>query len=334
MSATWVIAVVGPALVAIMAIAILRRTALAERISDRPNARSLHSTPTPRLGGLGMAVAVLPVAMACADSLTGTLLVCAAALVLVSFADDLRSLPILVRLSAHFAAAAVAVWTIAPAIPVALAALAVIAIVWCANLYNFMDGADGLAGGMTAIGFGALAWAAHGAGAESLALVCGAIACAAAGFLVFNFPPARVFMGDAGSVPLGFLAGAFGLYGWSIAAWPAWFAAVVFAPFIADATVTIARRALRRERIWEAHRSHYYQRLVLSGWSPRRLALSAWALMLACALAAAVALRAGEMVQCAIILGLLVAFAIAFVAIDVRLARGRVSNNNNSHRMP
>ena len=89
-------------------------------------------------------------------------------------------------------------------------------------------------------------------------------------------------MGDAGSIPLGFLAGGFGLAGWQAGVWPAWFPVLVFSPFIVDASVTLMRRALRRQRIWQAHCEHYYQRLVRSGWGHRKTALAGYALMLAC----------------------------------------------------
>jgi UDP-N-acetylmuramyl pentapeptide phosphotransferase/UDP-N-acetylglucosamine-1-phosphate transferase len=99
--------------------------------------------------------------------------------------------------------------------------------------------------------------------------------------LLFNFDPARIFMGDVGSIPLGFLAASLGLVGIQREVWPLWFPVLVFAPFIVDATVTLLRRAWRREKIWQAHREHYYQRLVQSGWSHRKLALHEYALMAA-----------------------------------------------------
>jgi UDP-N-acetylmuramyl pentapeptide phosphotransferase/UDP-N-acetylglucosamine-1-phosphate transferase len=147
------------------------------------------------------------------------------------------------------------------------------------NLYNFMDGSDGLAGGMAVFGFGAFAAAAALAGDASICLAALGIAAAALAFLAFNLPPARVFMGDAGSILLGFLAGALGLLGIARGLWPVWFPVLVFSPFIADASVTLIRRLFRGERIWEAHRSHYYQRLVQLGWGHRRTALVEYLLM-------------------------------------------------------
>jgi len=290
----WALATFVPALAAFAAIALLRRSRWAALLADTPNERSLHSVPTPRVGGLGLMAGALPVGALFADGPLSVLFACAGLLALVSFADDRQSLPIEVRLPAHLAAASMAVLAIAapgaghPGLGAVEATVAVAALVWMTNLFNFMDGSDGLAGGMGSIGFAALSAAAAGAGAMPLALGAAAIAAASLGFLAHNFPPARVFLGDAGSVPLGFLGGALGLYGMLSGAWPWWFPLVVFSPFIADATVTLLRRALRGERFWRAHRSHYYQRLVLAGWTRRGLALSGYALMLA---AAASALR-------------------------------------------
>src|SRR5690606_10611586 len=139
-------------------------------------------------------------------------------------------------------------------------------------LYNFMDGSDGLAGGMAVIGFGAGGAAAWLAGDAALPPGHLCVAAAAAASLVFNRPPPRTFLGGAGSVPLAFLAAALGSFGWRAGCWPAWFPVLVFAPFVIDATLTLARRIARRERIWQAHRDHYYQRLVRMGWGHRRTA--------------------------------------------------------------
>jgi UDP-N-acetylmuramyl pentapeptide phosphotransferase/UDP-N-acetylglucosamine-1-phosphate transferase len=191
--------------------------------------------------------------------------------------------------------------------------------VWMTNLFNFMDGSDGLAGGMAAIGFGTLAAAAAASGLGPLALACAAVASASLGFLIHNFPPARVFLGDAGSVPLGFLAGAFGIYGALAGAWPLWFPLLVFSPFIADATVTLLRRALRREPFWRAHRSHAYQRLVMAGWTRRELALRGYGLMAAAAASALLARVQGPEIQFGIILGWAALYLLIFIAIERRV---------------
>lgn len=250
---------------------------------DVANARSLHQGSIPRVGGVAMWAGSLPAAAGLALShhdvgIVPLIMGVAAALALMSFVDDKRGLATLPRLLGHLAAAAAVAWLV----PMNLAAsvLVVLPLAWMTNLYNFMDGADGLAGGMALFGFAAYGIAAAAA-MPVLAAACFVIAAAAAGFLIFNFPPARVFLGDAGSIPLGFLAGAFGLLGWSGGVWPLWFPVLVFSPFIVDATLTLLRRALRRERVWQAHREHYYQRLVRMGWGHRRTVLAEYGLMLA-----------------------------------------------------
>jgi UDP-N-acetylmuramyl pentapeptide phosphotransferase/UDP-N-acetylglucosamine-1-phosphate transferase len=240
---------------------------------DLPNERSLHTRPTPRIGGLALLPAVLAGAWlgGVRDFDSGVLLICAAALFVVSVGDDRYGLGVGLRLLAHIGAAlGFCLWLLGP-LPVAV--LAALGLVWLVNLYNFMDGANGLAGGMALIGFGALALA------SGNAPLGWAIAGAAAGFLCFNIDPARVFLGDAGSVPLGLLAGGLGLLGAVRGDWPLWFPLLVFSPFIVDATATLLRRLLRGEKVWQAHREHYYQRLVRMGWSHRRLALTEYVLM-------------------------------------------------------
>ena len=324
MTVTALAVTVLPAFIAWMAIAWLRRSPTAALLPDVPNERSLHAVVTPRVGGLGLLAGALPVAAWFADTPVAVVLACAFLLAVVSAADDRHSLPIAVRLPAHVAAAAVAILAIAApstardAIGLVEAAVALAAIVWMTNLYNFMDGSDGLAGGMTLIGFGALAIAAGEARQWPLAAACAAIACASLGFLAHNFPPARVFMGDAGSVPLGFLAGALGLHGVLSGAWPLALPVVAFSPFIADASVTLARRVARGEPFWRAHRSHYYQRLVLSGWPPRRLALAAYALMLVAAASALMLRASSPNMQLAIIAAWTALYAALFLAIGSR----------------
>jgi UDP-N-acetylmuramyl pentapeptide phosphotransferase/UDP-N-acetylglucosamine-1-phosphate transferase len=247
---------------------------------DLPNNRSLHSVPVPRSGGVGILAGI-------AAGWTGAMppslwLAALCVLAAVSLIDDHRPLSAAVRLAVQLLAAlAVVACSAWPATGLVFAALAVLYIVWMINLYNFMDGANGLAGGMALFGFAAYACAATLAGYPDLGLWAACVAGAAAGFLHFNFDPARVFMGDVGSVPLGFLAAVLGLEGIGRGAWPLWFPILVFLPFVADATVTLIKRGLRGEKVWQAHREHYYQRLVRAGWSHRKLALWSYALMLA-----------------------------------------------------
>lgn len=272
------------ALITAITIAVMLRWGAAGPL-DLPNQRSLHATPVPRSGGVGIMAGVMVGCVAQAPAPAFTFIAGLLLLTLVSWWDDRRALPVAVRFACHFVAAGLVVAAVVPHLAVWELLLALLFIVWMTNLYNFMDGANGLAGGMAVFGFGAYAVAAGMAGAAGmadampLAVWAACIAAAAAGFLLFNFDPARIFMGDVGSIPLGFLAASLGLVGIQREVWPLWFPVLVFAPFIVDATMTLLRRAWRREKIWRAHREHYYQRLVCSGWSHRKLALHEYALM-------------------------------------------------------
>ena len=252
-------------------VAVLLRFAAALPVAH-PNDRTLHQRPIPRVGGVAIWCGALPALVLAGAGLPGGFAGWApacAALALVSLVDDMRGAPVLARLAVHVLACA---WAATFALRLsgsampgvvtgeaygAAVVLLAVALAWCANLYNFMDGSDGLAGATTVIGFAALA-AGSGDGAVRTAGAC--IAAAAVPFLMVNAPPARLFLGDIGAVPLGFLAGLLGLGGVLRGAWPMWFPALVFLPFLADATATLARRLARGEAVWRAHRSHYYQR--------------------------------------------------------------------------
>lgn len=291
---------------------------------DQPNERSLHAVPVPRIGGVAIMMAILAAALLLqADP---AILVPTALLALTSYFDDRRALPAATRLAVHLlAAAAFLFWTGMAA--GAMWLLLLLAIGWLTNLYNFMDGADGLAGGMAVIGFFAYGIAAWLQGGTDLALLGFSIAAAAAGFLVFNFPPARIFMGDVGSIPLGFLVGAIGVAGWQRELWPLWFPIVVFAPFVGDASVTLLRRLLRGERVWQAHRQHYYQRLILSGWSHRRTALSEFVLMGLCAAVALACLGGTVTTQLLALAALTLMLMLAMWSVDRRWARHTADAN-------
>jgi UDP-N-acetylmuramyl pentapeptide phosphotransferase/UDP-N-acetylglucosamine-1-phosphate transferase len=281
---------------------------------DNPNERSLHVRPVPRTGGVAIMVAVLAAGVAIgAPAVT---LGCALGLAVVSFVDDRGHLPARVRFLAHGIAAAVWLAIALPAPPLWLLLILFLAIVWGTNLYNFMDGMDGLAGGMAAFGFGAYATAFWFAGDATYSLFSASIAAAAIAYLRFNFHPARIFMGDVGSIPLGFLAAVVGLQGWRDGVWPFWFPVVVFSPFVIDATATLLRRAAQGERVWEAHRTHYYQRLVQLGWGHRTTALAEYGLMAASAIMALATLSAPLAVQIAVCGAGAVVYAWLALAVD------------------
>lgn len=287
---------------------------------DRPNERSLHEKPIPRTAGIAVLLGgALSLAFGATDLWVAFSL--AGMLAAISIADDLRGLPPWSRLLAHALAAAALVWYVLSPMDLVPMALLILAVVWLTNLFNFMDGSDGLAGGMALIGFATFGAAAWLAGERGLAAGCLALACASAAFLLHNFHPARIFLGDVGAVPLGFLAAGLGLIGWRDDVWPLNFIALVFALFIGDATVTLLRRLLRRERVWQAHRDHYYQRMVRMGLGHRRTALIAYALMLVCSAAALYARAEAPEVQAAVFAGTTLLLAAVAIWVDVRWAR-------------
>jgi len=262
------------------------------RIVDSPNARSLHESPTPRTGGIailsGIALAWGYMAMSGLwPSEMNWIVVAAIIVAAISLLDDFVDLPPLPKFATHGLAAAVLVagglilpWGVAGIV------ITWLAVVWMLNLYNFMDGMDGFAGGMTVAGFGFLGLAGWMAGSETYALYCWIVSASALGFLCFNFPPARIFMGDAGSATLGLLAAGFSLWGIHDGLFSLWLPLLVFSPFIVDATITLIRRGLRGEKVWQAHRTHYYQRLVQAGWGHKKTVLTEYVLMLSAGLTA------------------------------------------------
>jgi UDP-N-acetylmuramyl pentapeptide phosphotransferase/UDP-N-acetylglucosamine-1-phosphate transferase len=302
---------------------LLLRTGLAWQLAtDIPNDRSLHVRPTPRVGGW----AIAPVAVAAILLVAPALWFVAAATALlaaVSQFDDRSGLPARVRFPAHMLAVIGLVVFYPAAAPWWALAFLALLMIWLVNLYNFMDGADGLAGGMALFGFAGYALAAL-QGPHSmpeLAWVAGALAGAAFGFLLFNFHPARVFLGDAGSISLGFLAGALGYWGWRGGAWPVWFPVLVFAPFITDASITLARRVVRGEKFWQPHREHYYQRMVRSGLGHAQTARIWYALMVFGVILAVLALDWPPTVQWSMVTAWIVTLYLLGLAVDRRWRR-------------
>jgi len=238
---------------------------------DAPNQRSMHTRAVPRAGGYAIWAGFLPAALWLQPAFPGGLAAWFLPWLLIasiSALDDIRGIAVGIRLTAHVAAALwIAIGLFGPPMANgagwASAAMVIgscaLAIAWASNLYNFMDGSDGLCATMTMVGFAAYGVAALPAGDTAAAYF--ALAAATLPFLVVNRPRATMFLGDVGSVPLGFLAAGFGIAGSLSGLWPPWFPVLVFLPFIADATATLVRRILRGDRLWAAHRDHYYQRL-------------------------------------------------------------------------
>lgn len=277
-------AVVGLALLTLTVLALswlatraVLRLLVRRAILDRPNERSSHDTPTPRGGGLAVIGVLIPAWIAAAliagTSVPWLPLSAAAILAAISWRDDLHGLGIIWRLGAQALAVAAGVASLGGPVfqgllpPWLDALVAAFLWLWFVNLYNFMDGIDGITATETAsIGGGvalvALIATAGPPGAAAFGL---SLAAAALGFLPWNWRRAKLFLGDVGSVPLGYLAGWLLL---SMAAAGAWKAALILPLYyLADATVTLLRRLRRGERVWQAHREHYYQRAVQGGMS-------------------------------------------------------------------
>jgi len=256
---------------------LLRRYALASSLMDVPNARSSHSVPTPRGGGVAIVICFLLAVLGLAltghvDSATAYALCGAGGLVaVVGFLDDHGHIAARWRLLGHFAAATWALFWMGglPAISMFGTVvdlgwfghvMAAIYLVWLLNLYNFMDGIDGIASveAVCACVGGALLYAWLGSTAGSVITVL-SLAAAVIGFLIWNFPPARIFMGDAGSGFLGITLGVLSLQAAAASPQLFWAWLILLGVFVVDATFTLLRRLLRGERVYEAHRSHAYQ---------------------------------------------------------------------------
>ena len=281
------------ALVAVVSCVLVRfyiGFARTHRLFDLPNERSSHTVATPRGGGaaiflvwtlsLLLAAIILPFDSDVLLALVGG----SAIIAVVGFLDDVRSLKARTRILAHLAASLLCVglvllnftkldlgftaWPLGILGPV----LATITMVWSINLFNFMDGMDGLAGSeaIWTCSIGGLGlWRAD---AQSLALCSWLVAAAAAGFFVWNKPKAKIFMGDVGSGFLGFLIAAIALIGEARCGFPVLVWVILYGAFIFDATITLLRRMVNGERWYGAHRSHAYQRLHHSlGWSHARV---------------------------------------------------------------
>lgn len=216
------------------------------------------------------------------------------------------------------AATAMAASGLFPASGLAFTFLFVVGTIWLCTLYELMDDTDGLVGGMALWGGGALAVAASwaGAGANDISVLAGCVAAGSAGLLLSNFPPSRIRMGSVGSVSLGFLAAVLSFMGVARLLWPWWFPLLVFSPFVVDATVTLAKRIFRREKILLAHREHFHQRLMQMGWNDRRLVLSEYVLMLACGISALLVQRAEDSVVAVVLLVWAAIYLALIVAID------------------
>lgn len=256
---------------------VLQRYARAKNLIDIPNERSSHQIPTLRGGGLSIILVLLLsflfvlLFFPSLQELVWATVGAGVCVGLVGFWDDHRHISARWRLLAHFVAVFLALVTLGGLPPIIMLGysvdlgwagipLSAIYMVWLLNLYNFMDGIDGIASvEAITVGIGAsfVTWmVAPDSPAWQLPLL---VTCASAGFLIWNYPPAKIFMGDVGSGFLGVVFGVISIHASWIAPQLFWCWLILLGVFIVDATVTLIRRFLRRDWLYEAHRSHAYQ---------------------------------------------------------------------------
>jgi Fuc2NAc and GlcNAc transferase len=287
---------------------LIRRYALQNAILDQPNERSSHTIPTPRGGGLAIVATLIASTIALyllrkLSMETSVALLGAVPIAYIGWLDDRKGVSPKIRAPIHILSALWALFWIGgmPTLSVGGSVLtighviggllALTGIVWATNLFNFMDGIDGIAGGeaVTISLTGALLlWV---AGAHGLSLMSLATAGAALGFLIWNWSPARIFMGDVGSGALGFWFAVLALASERSMVVPVTLWGLIAGVFVVDATMTVVRRALRRERLHVAHRTHGYQRMVSAGWTHKRVSTAVILINVALGLLAFGALR-------------------------------------------
>lgn len=258
----------------------LARWLLSRRIVDFPGARRSHHQPTPRGGGLAMLLAMLLALLALPDMFWSLLPLAlyASTLAALGWLEDRFELPVRARLLVMALCALGLVVLFGPVLMVEVMAtemayawvwtlLAVVAVIWLINLHNFMDGSDGLAAMQGAWSAGILGWLLYRGGAVEAGLVGLALSAACLGFLAWNRPPARLFMGDVGSLMIGGVVGLLAYAGAASGIVSIWISLMVCALFVVDATATLLRRLVLGGQWYTPHREHAYQRLIRVGWS-------------------------------------------------------------------
>lgn len=279
--------------VSVLLIPVMRRFALMQGIIDIPNQRSSHILPTPRIGGVGIVIACalgMLVSLYLSEVLPSrgewSILLTSLAVSVVGFWDDVSKLSTKLRMVLYLVLSAV-VWSSGVTLRIidipGIGALelnniaglfaTVLLLAWYTNLFNFMDGIDGIAGGAAVVALGMLAYVFVLNDDILWALLTATIAAATVGFQVYNWPPAKIFMGDAGSIFLGFVCGLVTIRATQIGALKLSSALFMMLPFVFDSTFTLGRRIFRRERFWEAHRTHIYQQLCDIGYEHKKVTL-------------------------------------------------------------
>ena len=315
---------------------------VARQMLDTPNERTLHKGSIPRGGGIVIVVllivALLVVAVQSGRyAAFGGMAILVSAWAGLSWRDDQHDLSPRLRLSFQllFALASIAMFGYVTVIEYAPgqfyslslwgALLTFLGIIWMANLYNFMDGMDGLASSQTIVAAITLAFWFWQVGDVQLALVCLVLASASYGFILWNWQPAKVFLGDVGSISIGAFFATLIIYANTRYAIPVLSLVALFGVFVFDASVTLLRRALHGEKVWLPHRSHYYQRLATLGFAHARIVVVQIVLMVCCSILATISLTEHAKLTTAIGVELIILLlAAGVVTIVERLAEQTV----------
>lgn len=315
------------------------------QLVDVPVARSSHSTPKPRGGGLAIVLLFLLVASHFFSAGLITVhqymaLLAGGMVALVGLLDDIRQLDARWRMPPQFLAACWVIWWLGeiPAINIAgweletqwlLRILALLALVWLLNLYNFMDGIDGLAASELVFVTAMSLLLAMNSGDSVVALLSATLLTAGAGFLVWNWPPAKIFMGDVGSGFTGFCLGMLALFSMQQSSMTVWTWVILLAVFIVDATTTLLRRAWRGDKWYEGHATHAYQHAARRYKSHARVTITV--LVINCLWLAPLAWWSVQVPQYGIYLALLALAPLLLLALTLRAGRPALGSGEQAH---
>lgn len=326
-------------LIAVLTVYLVLRYSRQLGLVDVPNERSSHDKPTPSGGGLGIITGLLLsftlyLALKQPQIESSSLLCLIGCLVLiglVGFLDDIHDLSKALRLLSHIIAAIIVIVVIGPlrsidipflgdikfgfmAVPVTL-----IWIIGVTNIYNFMDGIDGLAGGEGVLVGAFISCTGFMVGNNLMGALGSFIAASSLGFLVFNIPPAKIFMGDSGSTTLGFVFATIAIIGSQAKGNPVPFLVFVFllSNFLFDATITLIMRIIRKENWRVAHSKHFYQKAVKSGYTHRQVTLFEYVLELLLGVASIIYISSKDLVQCTILILVLIVLTSAFILMSL-----------------
>ena len=294
---------------------------------DIPNTRSAHTTITPRIGGIGIYINLLLLTFyffGFNNEKINILLVSISLIFFISVLDDILRVFLLLRLGVHCLAAIYFLNFYFMNIPLASLVIFAIIIISTINIFNFIDGSDGFLSGIIAVAM--TFFIAHSINSNNYdVLIISTIICFSSfAFLLFNFPPAKVFLGDSGSTLLGLGYSALSIIGFEYSLWPSWFPLLLVYPFVLDASITLMIRIVKREKFWEAHRNHYYQKIIIMGFPSYWLATGAYLTVFFCGILGSFLMQHNNINFVILSFGSLsVIFLISFLILDIKISKNK-----------